>query len=288
MRIEQDLPRLTWEQYVKYGNSTAPAVAKRYYFHQRTWINDADHVGLALLTLPQAEAVASLIALSGGTVISGDRLYTLDDARLTMLKKILPAYGEAARPLDLFETDRPELFALHIQKTWGAWWLVGSFNWHEDAEVRREFAVSRLGLNPQKSYLVYTFWPQRLLAETSDRIPLQFAPASVHLLAIHEKLGMPQVLSTDRHYTQGALELDDVHWDAAQATLSGIAFGAPGLRWTLTIYVPDGFAWDSGPTIPRHADYTITVHADQRHLLRVQFAFVSTDRVPWSVLFLTI
>lgn len=287
MRIEQDLPRLTWEQYTKYGNSTAPAVAKRYYFHQRTWINDADHVGLALLTLSQAEAVASLIALSGGTVISGDRLYALDAARLTMLKKILPAYGEAARPLDLFETDRPELFALHIQKTWGAWWLVGYFHWHEDAEARREFAVSRLGLDPQKSYLVYTFWPQHLLAETSDRVPLQFAPASVHLLAIHEQQGVPQVLSTDRHYTQGALELEDVHWDAAQATLSGIALGAPGLRWTLTIYVPEGFTWDTGQTMARHEDYTIAVRAGERHLLRVQFTFVGTDRTPWSLVFLT-
>jgi hypothetical protein len=287
MRIEQDLPRLTWEQYTKYGNSTAPAVAKRYYFHQRTWINDADHVGLALLTLPQAEAVASLIALSGGTVISGDRLYALDDARLTILKKILPAYGQTARPLDLFDTARPELFALHIQTAWGTWWLVGYFHWQEDAEARREFALSRLGVDPQKPYLVYTFWPQRLLAETSDRVPLQFAPASVHLLTIHEKRGVPQVLSTDRHYTQGALELDDVHWDAAQATLSGIALGAPGLSWTLTIYVPEGFTWDPGQTIPRQADYTIAVRAEGRNLVRIQFTFVGTDRVPWSVLFLT-
>jgi hypothetical protein len=220
-------------------------------------------------------------------VISGDRLYALDDARLTILKKILPAYGEAARPLDLFATDRPELFTLHIQKAWDAWWLVGYFHWQEDAEARRDLAVSRLGLDPQKSYLVYTFWPQRLLAETSDRVPLQFAPASVHLLAIHEKRGVPQVLSTDRHYTQGALELEDVHWDAAQATLSGIALGAPGLNWTVTIYVPEDFTWDAGQTIPRHEDYTIAVRADESHLVRVQITFVGTDRVPWSVLFLT-
>lgn len=288
MRIEQDLSQLTWEQYAKYSSSTAPAVAKRYYFHQRTWINDADHVGLALLTLAQAEAVASLIALSGGTVISGDRLYTLDDARLTILKKILPAYGVAARPLDLFEKDRPELFALHIQTTYAAWWLVGYFNWHEDAEVRRDFALSRLGLNPQKSYLIYTFWPQRLLAETCDTVSLQFAPASVHLLAIHEKRGVPQVLSTDRHYTQGALELADVHWDAAQATLSGRAQGAPGLSWTLTLYVPAGFMWNTEQDIAPQEDYTMTVHADENTLLRVQFTFVRTDCVPWSLQFLTL
>ena len=31
--------------------SSAPAAAKRYYFHKRTWINDADHVCLNLLSL---------------------------------------------------------------------------------------------------------------------------------------------------------------------------------------------------------------------------------------------
>jgi hypothetical protein len=41
------------------------------------------------------------MALSGGTVISGDRLYALPDAKLAILKQILPVYGEAARPLDL-------------------------------------------------------------------------------------------------------------------------------------------------------------------------------------------
>jgi hypothetical protein len=262
-------------------------MAKRYYFHRRTWINDADHVGLALLTMSQAEVAASLIALSGGTVISGDRLYDLDGARLAVLKKILPAYGVAARPLDLFEKDRPELFALHIRKDFGAWWLVGYFNWHEDAEVRREFALSRLGLDPQKSYLVYTFWPQRLLTDASRTVPLQFAPASVHLLAIHEKRGVPQVLSTDRHYTQGALELADVHWEAGPSTLSGVALGAPGLRWTLTIYVPAGFTWDAEQVMTRSGDYHITVHTETRHLLRIQFTFGHTDRVPWSVRFLT-
>jgi hypothetical protein len=288
MRIEQDLPQLTWEQYAKYSNSTAPAVAKRYYFHQRTWLNDPDHVGLALLSLTQAEAIASLIAFSGGTVISGDRLYDLDDARLTILKKILPAYGVAARPLDLFEKDRPELFALHIQTSFAAWWLVAYFNWHEDAEVQRDFALSRLGLDTQKSYLVYSFWPQRLLADTRDTVSLQFAPASVHLLAIHAKRGVPQVLSTDRHYTQGALELADVYWDTAQATLSGIARGALGLSWTLTLYVPEGFTWNTGQDMASHENYTVSVHTGENPLLRVQFTFIRTDCVPWSLHFLAI
>jgi hypothetical protein len=54
MRIEQDLPRPTWEHYTTHQSSTAPAMAKRYYFHKRTWINDADHICLATLSISQA------------------------------------------------------------------------------------------------------------------------------------------------------------------------------------------------------------------------------------------
>ena len=154
MRIELDLAHLTWDQYAKNFNSNAPAMAKRYYFHKRTWLNDADHLGLALLTLSQGQAAATLIALSGGTMISGDRLYELDPARLEILKKVLPTYGEAARQLDLFEKDLPEIFALKIRKDLDEWWLVGIFNWDESATVIRDLNLARLGLDAQKTYLV--------------------------------------------------------------------------------------------------------------------------------------
>jgi hypothetical protein len=281
LRIEQDLPRPTWEHYVKHSSSTAPAVAKCYYFHRRTWMNDADHLCLALLTLPQARAVASLIALSGGTVISGDRLYDLDAARLDILTKVLPAYGEAARPLDLFEKDRPELFALPIRTDFSSWWLVGYFNWDEEAEVTRDFVVSRLGLESATSYLVYDFWEQRLLPAPGGTVRLHFAPASVRLFALHVQHGMPQVIGTDRHYTQGAIELAQVQWDTAHRTLSGIGRGAPGMHWTLTISVPEDLTWQANQ---RHTPgITVISYAD--NLLRAQLRFAETDHVAWSFTF---
>jgi hypothetical protein len=284
LRIEQDLPRPTWEHYVKHSSSTAPAVAKCYYFHRHTWMNDADHVCLTLLTLPQAQSVASLIALSGGTVISGDRLYDLDAARLAILTKVLPTYGEAARPLDLFERDCPELFALPIRADFGSWWLVGSFNWDEEAEVTRDFVVSRLGLESTAFYLAYDFWEQRLLPVSNGIVRLCFAPASVRLLAIHAQRGIPQVVGTDRHYTQGAVELAQVQWDAAQRTLSGIGLGAPGMHWTLTISVPEGFIWQAS----QRETPGMTVVSYTENLLRVQLHFADTDRVAWSCTFDTV
>jgi len=43
-------------------------------------------------------------------MIAGDRLTDLDTTRLEILRKVFPSFGEAARPLDLFESDKPENF----------------------------------------------------------------------------------------------------------------------------------------------------------------------------------
>jgi len=70
MRIEIDqnygYSNAAWRQYFLESSSSAPAAAKRYYFHKKTWINDADHICINLLSASQSEAAASLIALSGG------------------------------------------------------------------------------------------------------------------------------------------------------------------------------------------------------------------------------
>ena len=119
MRIELDQPPVNWKQYFLESASSAPAAAKRYYFHKRAWINDADHVCLGLLTVSQAQAAATLLALSGGNLISGDRLPDLDPVRLEILKKIFPSSGEAARPVDLYDTDRHSVFAVQVRRSFG-------------------------------------------------------------------------------------------------------------------------------------------------------------------------
>jgi hypothetical protein len=214
-------------------------------------------------------------------VISGDRLYDLDAVRLDILTKVFPTYGEAARPLDLFTKDRPELFTLPVHTDFGSWWLVGYFNWDEEAEVMRDFSVSRLGLESTTAYLIYDFWEQRLLPAPGGTVRLHFAPASVCLLAVHAQQDIPQIVGTDRHYTQGAVELMHVQWDSAQRTLSGIGLGVPGRHWTLSIYVPEGFTWQA----PQRATPGVSVVSWADHLLRARLHFTETDRLAWSFTF---
>ena len=149
MRIELDQPPVNWNQYFLQSASSAPAAAKRYYFHKRAWINDADHVCLGLLTLSQAQAAASLIALSGGISSLATVCRTWMRPGLKSSEDI-PSYGEAARPVDLFDTDRHCMFALKIQKPFGTWTVAGFFNPSESEPMERTVPLARLWLDQQK------------------------------------------------------------------------------------------------------------------------------------------
>lgn len=284
MRIELDRGT-DWSQYTEHFNSTAPAMANRYYHHRRMWINDADHLGIGKLPLAQGQAAASILALSGGTMILADRLYALDAQRLAILQRVLPAYGEAARPLDLFEKSSPELFALPVVKDFEKWWVLGAFNYDPTATRERSLDLAALGLDRKKQYLAYEFWSQRLYEPNELRLDLRWEPASVQLLAIREKSGVPQVLGTDRHCTQGGIELDGVHWDAATQTLSGTARGGRGTEWTLSVYVPQAYSWDASGSRVAGKGTTGLATSQTARVLRVPMNFPSGEQVAWHLRF---
>jgi len=283
MRIELDQPPPTWNQYFLNSASTAPAAAKRYYFHRRVWINDADHVCLSLLTPEQAQAAATIVSLSGGTMISGDRMTDLDTGRLEILRKVFPSLGQAARPVDLFERDRPEVFALPVKRAFAEWLVVGLFNADERSPAHKEIALDRLGLDPSKTYLAYDFWKERFFGEVQGTLRMPLAPASVTLLAMHEKRGVPQFISTDRHVSQGGVELDNVAWEPAAGLLRGVSRGPIGSTHRVLVYLPDEHRWVQQPAFFFHDFPGYTLKMMEPHILRVQVRFENSDQVAWTV-----
>jgi hypothetical protein len=280
MRIELDIGT-HWAQYVKNITSSAPAMAHRYYLHKRLWINDDDHLGIKQLTIAQARTAASIIAMSGGTTISGDDLPKLDAERVEILKKVLPAYGEAARPIDLFENPYPEIFSLPVKNDREAWRLLGYFNYDETATKERAVELAQLELDPRKTYLAYEFWTQKFLGEFRGKLDLHFEPAAVNLVGLREKTGAPQVLGTDRHITQGAVELEKVAWNAETKTLAGIALGAAGMEWRLMVFVPAGYA--ANPIPADRKGYSVVSNQDR--VLCVRFDFAERERIDWALTF---
>ena len=287
MRIELDqnygYEREVWKTYFTTSASSAPAAAKRYYFHKRTWINDADHLCMSLLSPSRAQAAATLLALTGGNIISGDRLPDLDPVRLEILKKTLPSWGEAARPVDLFDTDQHRIFALKVKKPFGEWTVAGFFN--SDESEMREFALplNRFWLDDNKTYIAYDFWNCRYYGEIRNELKVSIPPASVLLLSIHDKPDVPKIISTDRHILQGAVELEDVNWDNNKKIFSGVSTGVPYSSYNVYIYFPEPHPWRQGGIALYHDFQGYTLKMTDNNILRMHLRFEEKPTISWNI-----
>lgn len=289
MRIEIDqnygYSDAAWKQYFLDSSSSAPAAAKRYYFHKKGWINDADHICVNLLSLTQAQAAASIIALSGGNIINGDRLIDLDNSRLEILKKIYPSYGEAAKPIDLFDSDKQSIFALKVKKSFDEWTILGVFNPDNKNEITKNISLKRLDLDTSKTYLLYDFWNERFVGEISNEITVTVNPESVGLFSIHEKKNIPQIISTDRHILQGAVEVENVSWNESTKILSAASLGGVNTSYNVFIYLPEEVNWAQGEQGLFHDFENYTLKLTHPHILRVFLRFNKSERIDWKVNF---
>ena len=287
MRIEADVnygyEETAWETYFQHPASSMAAAARRYYFHGRTWVNDVDHLCMVHLDHQQSEAAATIIGMSGGNTMSGDRLSQLDPYQLEILKKILPASGLAARPIDLFDDEVASAFAVRVEKPFGTWTVAAFFNPSLTEAVERRFPLSRLWLSRERTYLAYDFWRQKLVGEIREELAVTVQPGSVTLLTLHEKGDEPFVLSTDRHLLQGYLELEDARWDEVAGHFHGISLGPRGTSHNVVVYLPEEHPWTWGGSA-RFRDFdSYTVKLVDEHLARVQVRFDEATRVEWQV-----
>jgi len=287
MRVEAGVnygfSKTAWETYFLHPASSASAAAKRYYFHKRTWINDVDHICLDLLSNQQSEAAATLIAMSGGNLVSGDRLTQLDEYKLDILKKITPSFGQAATPVDLFDDPMQSVFTLKIKKSFAEWTVVGLFNASLTETVEKKFSLRRLWLEPNKTYVAFDFWRQQFIGELTGEIKITVQPGSVVLLALHEKSGNPQFISTDRHVLQGALETEDVIWNENTKSISGISKGPLNSSHNVFVYIPQRYpwTWSGSGLFQDHDAYSLKLVDD--NIVRVHVNFEKSDKVKWEI-----
>ncbi len=288
MRIELDVnygfAETAWNTYFVDQACSASAAGKRYYCHNRLWTNDVDHLCSHLLTPQQAEAAATIIAMSGGNTMSGDRLTQLDPYKLDVFRKVLPSYGAAAVPVDLLDADVNTAFAVKIRRPFGEWTVAAFFNPDLEEAKKHSYPISRLWLDQNKTYLVYDFWKQQYVGEFTGRLDLTIQPGAVTLLSLHEKTNHPKVISTDRHVMQGALELEDVSWDNNARVLSGVSLGPVGSTHNIYVYVPEEHPWSWGAAYVLFRDFDrYSLKLVHSNIIQVHVRFVETGRVEWKI-----
>ena len=287
MRIEADVyygfRKIAWETYFTHPACSASAAGKRYYFHKRTRVNDVDHICMDILNNQQSEAAATLIALSGGNLVSGDRLIQLDAYKLEILQKITPSFGEAAIPVDLFDEEIQSVFALKIKKQFAEWTVIGFFNLSLTTTAEKKFPLERLWLNPGKTYIAFDFWKKQFVGEISKEIKTTIEPGSVNLLSLHEKTGRPQFISTDRHVVQGGIETDNVSWNENIQTLSGRSIGPLNSFYNVYVYIPESHQWTWGGHILFHDYDDYSLRSVDENIVQVTVHFEKSEKVNWEI-----
>jgi len=198
----------SWDGYL----IAAMAVQQWNHLHNVAWYSDPDVLELRP-PLPDnmARAWASIFGLTGQALLTSDRLQDLPVSRVKMLRQVYPAVD--IRPLDLFQPDNilKPVIDLKVAHLGRAYDVVGVFNQGADKVYTRLVSWKELGLDPKTPHHVYDFWEGAYLGAWEDGVIIDVPPADVKVLTIvPARKGRPVLVSTDRHMTQGWVDLQEI------------------------------------------------------------------------------
>jgi alpha-galactosidase len=193
--------------------------------HQRWWINDPDCLLLrpeTHLTISEVQSIATVIALTGGSLLISDHIPDLPPERLQIAERLLPLIGKRPYILDWFDSQTPTRMQLDLVGPMGAWQLIALFNWEDTAKdlslKKADFYLPEWG-----NLYAREFWTGRVYLISSDSNSVQglefpqISPHGVVLLAVRPQHPYsPQYLGGDLHISQG---LEIAEWQTDEGSL---------------------------------------------------------------------
>jgi alpha-galactosidase len=187
----------------------------RAWMHPALWTNDPDclltRATETQLTLSQVQALATAIGLTGGMLMLSDDMRTLWPERADIAACLLPPLSERALPTSYFSAGLPDTIVTKVERPWGTWWLAGLFN-SEPVARERTIHWSALGL-PSGEYHACEFWSGQYLGTSAVSVSVTLPAQGAAVLALRPRVGVPQLLSTSFHISQGGTEIVDWRHD---------------------------------------------------------------------------
>ncbi len=193
------------------------------------------------LAVEQARVEATVVALPGQQMFAGDKLGELAPDRIKMLQQVLPVCD--VRPGNLYpQFGHLPVWNLNVKRPFGSWHVVALFNWMDEPALVG-FDWGEIGEPADQSFSCWEFWTESWQGVNQEHFEMQVPPRSVRLLALQPYAAHPQFLTSDRHITQGGVELKDQQWseDCLKATINVIG----GFPMTARFFIPDSFAFKS-------------------------------------------
>jgi len=165
--------------------------------------------------------------------------------------------------------------------TAGYWNVLHRVNAGETQMAAMTVRFADLGIDPQKGYLVYEFWSDTFLGVCRDSFDVPaLGTNGLQSYVIREAMDRPQIVSTNRHLSQGAVDLEIIGWEEATGMLSARSRVVAGDRYTVTIDLPAGYR----PMEATVGDQSIEVENLGR-FARLTFVPQQSGPVVWSVRF---
>jgi alpha-galactosidase len=197
----------------------------RAWMHPALWTNDPDCL-LARgtetqLSLPQVQALATAIGLTGGTLLLSDDMRTLWPERANLAACLLPPLRERALPTNYFGAGVPETIVTKVERSWGTWWLAGLFS-NDPVTSERTVSWNALGM-PAGAYHAYEFWSGKYVGLSDDSVSVSLPPHGAAVLALRPSGTQPLLLSTSFHISQGGAEIEDWSYDEGTSQVRWIA-----------------------------------------------------------------
>lgn len=237
MRVgpDNDAALAGWWKAVTLG---ADYAGNLYFLHNKVWYNDPDPFYIRETNpLNKARWMASWQAVSGAMNTTSMQYSQLSPERLDLLKRALPSHTLNARPVDILESAKPQIWCVNNERMH----VVGLFNWSEEKSTTISYPFGRMGLDASQTYDVFDFWANEYVGKMSARMQSGLDPAGCRVLAMREEKPYPQVISTSRHITQGLMDIVGEDWDAKEKTLTVTSKVVKKDAYELRIVVPETF-----------------------------------------------
>lgn len=161
----------------------------------------------------------------------------------------------------------------------GSWDVLHRLNWTDRGADKIAVKFADLGLEPDTVYLVYEFWSRTFLGPCTGSVELPaLPPMGMGSYAIRRQVDHPQLVSTSRHLSQGAVDLKSIVWK--DNMLSGRSRVIAGDRYELVVHVPAGTALKAAKFGDKAAETTT-----EGRILRAAFTPESTGEIEWKIQF---
>lgn len=230
---------------------------RKFFFNNRVWFNHLDCLCFRpSLKRDETLCLANAIALMGGIFKIGDKLVEMKEEDLRVIQKMLPIYKGYSRPADVFRMLLPEIINLPIKKSFLHWNIVGLFNWGENQDLINEkdlpseskFITIKfnedLELDRGYKYHIFDFWNEKYFGLHFEQFAYKLDPHTSVVLSVHQEVDYPQFLSSNRHITQGGIELLDYLWDPLMSQIDMTLLSVPKFEHHLFFYVSSRYKLD--------------------------------------------